>query len=88
MPTLQVNLNEKNTERVDQLSRMTGKTAEQLVNEALEHFAAESEADEHRKFQEWRHALLGIEGMWKDRDDLPDFAELRKTWNRNLWLGE
>jgi len=34
---------------------------------------------------DWREALENAAGMWKDRDDLPDFDELRKGWNRDVW---
>ena len=37
-----------------------------------------------------RDAVLDrIAGLWKDRDDLPDFAALRKEWDRRIpTLGE
>ena len=85
---LQIQLTPDNSQRAGELSRKTGMTPEQLVNQVFERFAdvtAQDDEVEHRKFLAWREALLGIEGMWADRDDLPDFQELRKTWDRNLW---
>jgi predicted transcriptional regulator len=82
----QIQLTESNSQKVDELSRQTGKTPDTLINEAISQFEpGEETADEQIKFQQWREALLGIEGMWADRDDLPDFEQLRKTWDRNLW---
>jgi hypothetical protein len=49
--------------------------------------AAPSEEDE-KDDGDWRKAWRRIAGMWKDRDDLPDFDELRKTWDRNPWESE
>jgi hypothetical protein len=88
MSVIKIKLNEQNSRRADELARRTGKTPETLVNEAFERFAnvATHESEEEReRFLAWREALLGIEGMWKDRDDLPDFQELRKSWDRDLW---
>lgn len=35
---------------------------------------------------DWREAMENAKGMWKDRDDIPDlFAELRKSWSRDVW---
>ncbi len=85
MSMLQITLTDQNSEKLNRLSAETGKTPEQLANEAIELLPANSDTDEAEKFQRWRKALLGIEGMWADRDDLPDFAELRKTWDRNPW---
>lgn len=32
---------------------------------------------------DWRESLKAAKGLWKDRDDLPDFDKLRKEWDRN-----
>jgi hypothetical protein len=87
MTTLKVQLTPKNTETAEDLAKQTGKTPEQLVNQAFERFAAEAETDEQRKFGEWRAALEGFEGMWEHRDDLPDFDVIRRSWDRNVWDG-
>ena len=80
----QITLSESNTDKADELSRQTGRTPEQLVNEAFERFAIDSNADEQRKFLAWQNAARRVAGIWKDRDDLPDFAELRKAWDRGV----
>jgi hypothetical protein len=88
MSMIEVKLNEQNSQRADDLARQTGKTPEKLVNEAFERFAAtvaQAEQDEHQKFIAWREALLRIEGMWADRDDLPDFTDIRRSMDRDLW---
>ncbi len=85
MSLLEIKLSEQNSQRADELARQTGKTPDQLVNEAFERFAAENEAEERQKLEEWREAARRVAGIWKDRTDLPDFDELRKSWDRNLW---
>ena len=85
MNTIKVNLNEQNSERLAELARQTRKSPDELVNEAFARFVEEADGDEREKFLKWREALLKIEGMWKDRDDLPDFEQLRKSWDRDVW---
>ena len=81
----QIKLNERNSDKAEQLSRQTGKTPEQLVNEAFERFAAKSEQDEQEKFLAWREAAMRLAGIWADRDDLPDFDALRRSMDRDVW---
>ncbi len=81
----QINLTESNSRKLDQLSNQTGKTPDEVANEAIGCFAVATDSEEEAKFQRWREALLRLEGMWENRDDLPDFEALRKTWDRNLW---
>lgn len=35
--------------------------------------------------ENWRESLEKARGIWKDRDDLPDFDELRREWSRDVW---
>ena len=85
MTRIQVELEDLNREKLDALARRTGRTRDQLVNEAVERLVVETDEEEHEKFLAWREALLGIEGMWADRDDLPDFGEIRRSMDRGLW---
>jgi hypothetical protein len=79
-----LNLTESNSKKLDELSHQTGKTADDVANEAIVKLAGAVD-DERARFERWRAALLRIEGMWKDRDDLPDFQELRGSWDRDVW---
>ena len=81
----QINLTESNGKKLDELSRQTGDSPDELANKAVERFAVVSGDDEHRKFNEWREALLRLKGMWADRDDLPDFDSIRRSMDRDLW---
>ena len=74
--TAQVSLTEEQSEALQSLSEQTGKTPEELINEAVSMFLQQNE-------NERRLALLHrARGMWKDRTDLPDLRELREEWNR------
>ncbi len=54
------------------IAERTGRTQSELIREAVDGFTA-------RYRQENRLELLrGARGIWKDRDDLPDCAALRK----------
>ena len=85
MSVLEVKLNEQNSRRADELARETGKTPDQLVNEAFARFVTELEADEHQKFLAWREAAMRVAGIWADRDDLPDFDDIRRSMDRDVW---
>jgi hypothetical protein len=70
------------------LALSTGKTPDQLVNEAFDRFASQNERAEHQKFLAWQQAARRVAGIWQDRDDLPDFEEVRKSWDRDVWNRE
>jgi predicted transcriptional regulator len=75
---LQIKLTEENTQKVDELARQTGKTAEAIVNEALGQFHPQLSSQ-----QDWKQAWRQAAGMWKDRDDIPELMEsLRREMNR------
>ena len=81
MATLQVQLTEKNTQRIGELSLRVGKSPDELVNEAFEEYLAEIEPEKPN--EDWKAALMQAAGMWKDRDDLPEMmAEIRREASR------
>jgi hypothetical protein len=86
MRQIVVTLTQMNSERACALAQAAGKTPDQLINEAFERFMADEEREEHRKFLEWKETAARVAGMWKDRDDLPDFEEQRKSWDRGYGL--
>ena len=79
-----VKLTDKSERKLEELSRLTGRTPSELVNEAVERLPVD-DADEQRRFEEWRQAMLRVKGIWADRDDLPDFEEIRRSLDRDLW---
>ena len=85
MSMIEVKLNRSNSENLDQLARSTGRSPDELANKAVERFIQSESIDESAKFKEWRDALIGVEGIWAARDDLPDFDAIRGSWDRNIW---
>ena len=78
-----INLNEPNAQRAAELALETGRSAEDLVNEAFERFASEIESKGDA--QSWKDEIMFGAGLWKDRNDLPDFDVIRKTLDRDVW---
>jgi hypothetical protein len=75
----------ENSRKLDALSRETGKTHEQLTNDAVHQLETSPSRDEAIAFDQWRDAMLKVEGMWRDRKDLPDFEDVRRSMDRELW---
>jgi len=76
MTTAQVTLTDSESRAIQALSRSQGKTEEEILHEAIEQFLRQQPAED--RLAKMRQAR----GMWRDRDDLPDFRELRKEWDR------
>jgi predicted transcriptional regulator len=83
MPMTTINLTEENSERLEAIARRTGKSRDVLLNEAVETWADMPESQPASG--DWKAARMQAAGMWKDREDLPDFEEIRRSWDRNLW---
>jgi len=82
MPQTTVNLSPENSQKLDLFSSQTGKSRDELLNEAVEQLDLIAPAS---PTDDWRAAILQAEGIWMDRDDLPDFEEIRRSADRNLW---
>ncbi len=48
--------------------------------------ASVTEEKQNFQNQKWKQALQKVKGIWKDRQDLPDFEQLREEGNRNFTL--
>jgi len=72
----QVYLTEREREELAALSKATGKKRSELIRQAVDCLIEQSVAK--RRDAVLRHAA----GIWKDRDDLPDFTAVRSDWNR------
>ena len=76
MKRTQIYLTEKEQAGLQRLSDEKGTSKSALVREAVDEYLAKH-SKEHR-----REVLDRVAGIWKDRDDLPDFEKLRKEWDR------
>lgn len=67
----QVDLTEEELEALAVIAVRTGQTQDELIRGAVDSFVAFYRKDNRLDL------LRGAQGMWKDRDDLPDFGALR-----------
>ena len=74
----QIYLTEAERLALSSISDRLGKKQSELIREAVDDLIA--------RYSETRReeVLDRAAGMWKDRDDLPDFQELRKEWDRSF----
>ncbi len=76
MTTLQITLSDAEQQALRAMAERTGKGEEELMHEALDQFRARVELEERRA------VLQRVWGLWKDRDDLPDFEQMRAEMDR------
>jgi len=74
----QVYLTKVEKSQLHKLSRQMGKSQSELIREAIDHFI-------ELNIKHSEHKLLSVQatkGMWLDRDDLPNFTNIRKEFER------
>ena len=75
MTRTQIYLTEQERCGLDRAASLTGKRQSELIREAVDRFLEEISSD-------WRgHVLKEAAGLWRDRDDLPDFGAERLSWD-------
>lgn len=72
----QIYLTEEERQTLKAMAAHTGKKQSQLIREAIDQMIDRYQAGTQRLKRE------GARGMWKDRRDLPDFAAIRREWDR------
>lgn len=76
MKRTQIYLTEEEQLALDKLSEQRDTSKSALIREAVDEYLAKHSEERRKK------AFEKAFGMWKDRDDLPDFEKLRKEWDR------
>lgn len=76
MVRTQIYLTEKERDALRDLARQTGKKQSELIRRAIDDFIDRFQPRDRRAM------LEQARGMWKDRDDLPDFRALRREFDR------
>jgi hypothetical protein len=76
MVRTQIYLTEKEQAALRNLARQTGKKQSELIRRAIDDFIDRYQPRDRLAIMEqaW--------GIWKDRDDLPDFQALRREFDR------
>jgi predicted DNA-binding protein len=76
MVRTQVYLTEEERIGLDNVSEATGKKQSELIREAVDRFLDLAEGSQ-------RDAILReVAGLWRKREDLPDFGAVRRSWDR------
>ena len=77
MVRTQIYLTDHQREELAAIAKTIGKKQSELIREAVDRLIDE-EGYSRRKA-----ILHEAAGIWKDRDDLPDFRATRSEWDRN-----
>jgi hypothetical protein len=76
MVRTQIYLTKKQRDGLVALAKATGRKQSELIRQAVDRLVDQA-AGVNRQA-----ALDNAAGMWKDREDLPDFETVRAEWNR------
>ncbi|MFO7767524.1 MAG: ribbon-helix-helix protein, CopG family [bacterium] len=76
MRRTQIYLTEEEREALRLLSEREGRPMSELIREAVDRYIARRSASTREE------ALRNARGIWRDRDDLPDFERLRAEFDR------
>ncbi|MBM4294353.1 MAG: ribbon-helix-helix protein, CopG family [Deltaproteobacteria bacterium] len=76
MVRTQIYLTAKERDALRDLARQTGKKQSELIRRAIDEFIDRIQPRDRRAM------LEQARGMWKDRNDLPDFRALRREFDR------
>jgi len=71
-----IELSDQEREALSEVARLTGKSEDQLVREALNQLVATFRNGDHLA------SMRKGKGIWKDRTDLPALEDLRQESNR------
>lgn len=75
MAGIEVNLSESEQHALRELALRSGKTEGELIHDAVGKLIKQG-------LPSGNAGMLQARGMWRDRDDLPDFGELRRELDR------
>jgi hypothetical protein len=75
MAEIEVNLTENEQRALRAIALRTGKTEDELIHDAVDKLIKQGSPS-------GSSGMLQARGIWRDRDDLPDFGQIRREWDR------
>lgn len=78
MVRTQIYLTEVEMSALDTLAVQKGKKRSELIREAIDNLIDKYKVAKRQK------VLERVAGMWRDRNDLPDFSEIRQSFDRSI----
>lgn len=76
MVRTQIYLTESQRDRLAAMAKSAGKKQSELIREAVDRLLDSTEKGARRE------GLRSLAGLWQQREDLPDFQEIRSSWDR------
>jgi CHASE3 domain sensor protein len=76
MVRTQIYLTEDERQALKSMAANTGKKQSELIREAIDQMIDSYQVDNRAHMREQ------AKGMWENRADLPDFAAIRREWDR------
>ncbi len=80
MAVTQIHLTEMESKALEEIAHQAGKTEEELLHEVVQNFISVSK---RAALTDQRARLRQAQGMWREREDLPDVQELRREFERD-----
>ena len=77
MVRTQIYLTEQERDALRALAAESGKKQSELIREAIDSLIGKLGTKQRKA------VISRVAGMWKDRNDLPDFRAIRSEWDRN-----
>jgi Arc/MetJ-type ribon-helix-helix transcriptional regulator len=76
MVRTQIYLTDKQRAELGVIARNSGKKQSEIIREAIDRLIDQIGQDQKKT------ALREAAGIWKNRDDLPDYRAIRSEWDR------
>jgi metal-responsive CopG/Arc/MetJ family transcriptional regulator len=78
MVRTQIYLTKEEKAEIKKIAKLSGKSQSDVIREALDQYINKVKPDN------WKEKISTARGIWKDREDLPDFDKIRKEMDRQI----